>query len=697
MSIIRWAFLSHTAFARFFAIAFSCVALVVLPVPETNAQSNYFMIDLSNPQREYPIGTASPIQCPVRLSMRLSHASLGSRCYQPISFQVRPAAGRTFPKDGVVTVRYTASVYSGDEQVVIFNIPVSAGTAFAEAEMLVRTGPTTSNVSIDGAWNGRYYSNLSANTYTSFSGVAHGHIRVHLVSADTVAKNRGDLRLAFDSIADRETRLAMVNGPDQAMRTTAMNSSSSFVDCVADVARMPDNWLHFAHVEEISTTLEDLKKLDGAGRDIVSHYVWCGGRLRVTDAQRPSDLDGLITADWNHNRKIEKSLDQIYRAGFGDVVLGDHSLQIDSPWTSETHARLDRLSASIGARYWNWLIPQVGKTPIWAFLAMVTLLVGIGAPAILLWGQKIKRRIWTILAIPVLSLSSVLALFLYATVKDGWRSLVRIRSITILDENGNGAVWSRQNYFAGSIPGGKVVISNQAELIPLRTKKRIRTVQYQDDTNEKQIHSGILTLRQQKQVSITHWVSDLKILSMEGKADPETGMPVATNASESTIEALVCSDATGRTFRAEKVLPGQTVTWQTIEPEQASQWLKALYESQPLRLPPDAPSEDSVSILDSLRFVPSWGSTVATGSEHDDETTWVEELSDWGAETPYKFAAVVDRAPRLEKCLENVVETNSLHMVVGTWRPPGQNRANPKLPTPDSKGKGLQQEGFDEE
>jgi len=686
--------------AKYLATVCICVATLLALPHETHAQPHVFHIDWSNPQSNYPIGVGFPVpsSCPVRINMQMSQAAPTVACYHSVRFQVRPTNGLAFSTDGTVTVRITYSSFGlWDEQAAVLTIPVRAGATVAESEMLARRGPTPQNLKIDGAWNGRAFACLSSQAYFAWTGVDGQPSRLDLVSSDSIGNKSSMMQKAFDSLDSSGMTLAIVADPSQNIGSM---SNRGYSNCVADVARMPSNWLELAHFDEITTTLEDLRKIDDAGRQVLRRYVWCGGRLRVENAKAPDELQKIIAADWDRTVTSIPIQGQGHRAGLGLVVLGKYRDDSGDFLNDMAHdrSRLFRFEKNLADDYWKWLIPEVGKTPIWTFLGMVALLVGIGAPAIMLWSQKMQRRVWTILAIPVLSLASVLALFCYAAVKDGWGSLVRIRSVTTLDSEGNGAVWSRQTYFAGSIPEGRIRVGAQTELIPLYTTKAPYTVQYQDVIGEQQIHSGILTPRQQKQVSISHWVENARILQWGGDTTTATGMPTTKNVSPSRIVALVCSDGSGRVFQAENIAPDEMVSWQETDREGAARWLKRWYDAESLAIPSDAPDSNSSSLFRAFWSRMDWGRAGVSTSDMEEEEYWTEELATWGPGVRLKFVALVDQAPHLEKCLENARETSSLHMVIGRWKPSVRDPlSEPKPSTADSEGKGLQREGFGEE
>ncbi|MBU6239663.1 MAG: hypothetical protein KGQ51_17720 [Planctomycetes bacterium] len=661
---------------------------------QAHAQSA-FTIDWTSPQTEYPLGVGVPVpsSCPVRLSMRLPRPPFNVPSYHLVQFEVRPVTGRTFPSDGTVTVRLRGGWASTDQQTAILKIPVRAGTTNAQSEMIVYSGSNNSYwLYIYGEWNGRSYDNLSGQANMVWSNTEGLPMRLRLHSTESVASESSEVKDAFKRYQESATiPYSPINDLSSNAANVNFTGQLTQKEWVADISRMPKSWLLFAHFNDICISLDDFRKLGDAGRSILTKYVWCGGRLEVLAANGPSDLEGLIFANCERNLTPQDPKKQTYQAGLGTVVLGQKTPSADLHiLPNSERSRLARLSGDMGTDYWNWLIPEVGKTPIWTFLAMVLLIVGVATPSILIWSRRIQRRVWTILAIPVLSLASVVTLFVYAAVKDGWGSLVRIRSITSLDPDGNGAVWSRHNYFAGTLTDGKIRIDADAEFIPLRTRRLYSSFQYQDETGQDQIYSGILALRQQRQVSIAHSVKDVNLFRMESRIDSESGMPVTKNISELTLLATVCSDDSGRFFRAENVAPGQTIAWQETNLEEAVKWLKSIYEGQGLFLPADAPDSGSRSMFNWLTM-PSYGWNRGAADGFQEEKLWQDEFSTWGVDTPRKFVAFVDRAPQLEKCLDGAVETASLHMVVGRWRPRGQKPAESVSQAPESEGKGLQQ------
>jgi hypothetical protein len=634
--------------------------------PTLHAQWTTFSIDVSKPLPEYPIGTAVPTLCPVRVSMRTSPIFLASSGYQPVRFRIRPATGRTFPSDGTVTVRLHFEAYGAGKRTAMFEIPVRAGAPDAESGMLVNCPRGHLNMRVQCAWNGTYYQHLSANGYVAWSPVLdtmRSPSRLFLTSADSTWMN-SSMRKGRKNLQGPELPIAW--GEEPANRNQSnLSSDPQWREYLTDIDIMPKEWLQMASIDQVNTTLKELQQLDASGRRSLNQYLWCGGTLCLLDEAPLDELKESINAEWERVASDKELKSEVYRAGFGSVVLKpEKGRSALDKWPSRN--RIERLSGTMRDEYWNWLIPEVGKTPVWTFFGIVVLLVGIGAPAILIWSQRIQRRIWTVLAIPVLSLVSVLSLFVYGTIKDGWTSLVRIRSLTILDAEGNGAVWSRQTYFAGSLPGGKIKLSSDAELIPLRSRESSDLTQYQDDTGQE--YSGVLSLRRQNQVCITHPVQNTKLLRMGSLASGVEGLPESQNDSELTLRAVVCCDPSGRVYQSMNVPPKGKIAWQESTPEDAAKRLKQLYDEQALVVPADAPDDRTYSIFDffRVRSIP-WNPAGAVYSEFTEEEEWQSRLTTWGDKAPRKFMAVVDRAPQLEKCLPEARETGSLHMVIGTW------------------------------
>lgn len=373
---------------------------------------------------------------------------------------------------------------------------------------------------------------------------------------------------------------------------------------------------------------------------------------------------------------VESTPAKDYRAsiGLGNVYVSyDRTLRDLQVIDDGTSNKTVRFVNGFGAAYWEWLIPSVGKTPVWSFLLFVLVFVGLIAPALIVWTNRTGRRVWLILWMPCLALGATSTLFVFGTVKDGFTSVSRIRSLTMVDREGNGVAWSRQTYFSAYLPPEGIRLSNQAmvtRLLPNNDRKGIQ--QWTREEDDRVVFAGILPARIQSQFMITHPVSNLRVVEKRTDA-AGTAIPAVVNRSSSKWQLGVFVDKQGTFFIAEDVGPDQEATLATIDPVDAAKKLKAAYNATPLVAPVDAPLEDQRTLADSF-WGRSYYNTITPQEARLEETAWLLMLGDTNGQSiptmqppPGSYFLFVESAPHLEKCLPTATETSSLHALTGYW------------------------------
>jgi len=662
-------------------------ALVLIGLCTANAwgQRPRSTFNLSQPTFEYAIGTGvGPV--PVRVAIRPAPWLTMRPGYCPIGIHVRPSAGKAFASDGLLTVRLMASDYYGssaNQWNGVIEIPISAGDTVADGELVINSYlDHINNLEIDCLWNGAPQAGLSAQGYSSYRQwqLSDSFLRLTLLS-EASSQNSEDRRKAFEQLRTLPAAVAPHGvGSDQ-------NASVHWQTYFADTGKLPQDWIRYGVFDEISADIEDLEGMDPSAWQAIVDYVWCGGTLSVGGTTDPERLRNFVSADWSRELKRENEFQGIrYHAGFGAIALRGKPLQDDgSPrgnsqersayhgtstkWNNQ--ARSVRLSGIWQLGYWSWLIPEVGMTPVWTFFAFVALVVGIGAPTILRWSNKANRRIWIVLAIPAMAIASTASLFLYAMIKDGWGSMVRIRSVTVLDARGDGATWSRQTYFAASMPGNQIQLKPSTELIVAKKKEKLRGTQYagaQFAGESMQTYSGLLPLRQQRQFSITHPIHGLQCLQRTSSIDPVLNTPAMVNQLPATILRVVLAGPDGKLWSSADIPTGKTIAWTECSKNDAIEQLMEVYNQQPLKAPFESLNEESMSLLDMYRYQRSWMNNESMGPTWE-ESLWLHALRTWELEDAGKFVAFVESAPFVDRCLTNCREQSSLHVIIGRLEP----------------------------
>ena len=195
--------------------------------------------------------------------------------------------------------------------------------------------------------------------------------------------------------------------------------------------------------------------------------------------------------------------------------------------------------AQDGSWFWQNLILEVGKPPVWAFCVMVALFGALIGPGLLLFTGRLQRRSLMIFLVPTVSFVATLAIILYGVLHEGFDTHVRIHSVTTY--NGPAQVafgWSRQNYFSGLPPREGLQFSADAYVRPVAADEAVnyggnpdprRNIDGTVSMGDKQTWNDWLKPRQHQQLLVGH------------KVDPST-IPISTERNES--EKLVVKNLT---------------------------------------------------------------------------------------------------------------------------------------------------------
>lgn len=354
----------------------------------------------------------------------------------------------------------------------------------------------------------------------------------------------------------------------------------------------------------------------------------------------------------------------------GDCVVNERMFGRDKSYVSRLQNRMSRYAGGLGSEYWDWMIPSVGKTPVWAFLGLILLITGIGMPAAWISSRRRARRVLVLIFVPAIALISTFFLVSYAVVKDGFGARARIRSIATLDKEGNGMAWSRQSYFAGSVPSSGVYVRPETEVIDLgRAPNQFCSLHHSEDG---QRYTGLIAPRTQCQFSVTHPIEGLNVFQRGPEIDTTIDQPVIKNAmAEAWLEAVIV-DEKGRIFYASKTMPNETASWTSVTTADARDILRKAYNREPLEAPEDAPKAYSRSLLD-VFFGLSW-LLPNRGMNYNSNTQRLSEEQRWsrlaGGDAifvPGTYAIYCERGSAIQRLLGNTVEADSLHVITGQW------------------------------
>jgi hypothetical protein len=106
-----------------------------------------------------------------------------------------------------------------------------------------------------------------------------------------------------------------------------------------------------------------------------------------------------------------------------------------------------------GQWFFQNMIMQVGKPPVWTFCVMVALFGAVLGPGLLYFTARMQRRSLMILLVPAASFVTTALVVAYGVLHEGFDTHVKVTSLTSFDGPSQTAFsWSRQNYFSAVPP-----------------------------------------------------------------------------------------------------------------------------------------------------------------------------------------------------------------------------------------------------
>ncbi len=325
---------------------------------------------------------------------------------------------------------------------------------------------------------------------------------------------------------------------------------------------------------------------------------------------------------------------------------------------------------SDGSWYFQNMIMEVGKPPVWAFCAMVGIFGSVLGPGLLLFTSH--RRSLMIFLVPIFSLIATSLVIAYGVLHEGFDSHVRVTSVTHFDgRSKSGFAWSRQNFFSALPPregmkfasdtfirkvydhefGGRVV----GGIDPRRSNR------YNVYIAEQQRWVGSLRPRQHQQYLIGHPVSADHI-PIQVMVDADDQLQV-TNLTDQLLPFVVLRGRETDYYLVTDLAPGQS---QTCKEDTfdiiANQVSKLSSEIRP-RVPEELQSRNSLMTFGSTRNY--WAVQGTVGGVDVLSNAMADYLTDKIKLDPYGFITIVPDFKGISVPIEGKRAGNSLNVVTG--------------------------------
>ncbi len=601
--------------------------------------------------------------------------------------------GLPFPRDEQLRMSFLAT-YTGYEPEVIHGIELRQGDFESRSSFLA---PSYSRGSPGYHWRQvfcRVYSD--GRELRGLRGMHNGGYNYNgQQNADPQAKFRSIVIGSRDSINELATLTT-----EERQKFGTLESKNRWLLSQSHLAllkNLPTDWREIAAKPSYAIDADELKLLVPEQSLTLQQFVVAGGQLIIADCQTVLDTSGELRKDvdewlkkfvpstaknpesWdikkdvNTNRK-EKSLP----IGFGKIVVYQDDVdQFTKPQAAlsifNTVPRLDRL---FDTEMMNWMIPKLGQPPVLMFCLSIGAFAVMAGPGLLWWTNvKTRRPIWLLVFFPLFALLITSSIFAYALVHDGFGTSGRIRSITWVDaESGFGCAYSRQTYFSG-FPPSITAFKNVSEVwevqSPHEDRRRTYTSEPESDVSLRtadgqQIYRGLLTAREQKQWMVTTPVAGLKPFEWARPSDDKA--PRVRNLLREAWQLAIFVDRDKNLYSVPRLAAESESELQPIAIEDAR---KRLIDATPKPLYPVGYfGNGSQSLFDWFSNNSNYRSASLGNGVNLPESieAVIESWPKGELAKPNRFMILLERADHLDRPYQaNVTETDSSHLMMGTW------------------------------
>jgi hypothetical protein len=346
-----------------------------------------------------------------------------------------------------------------------------------------------------------------------------------------------------------------------------------------------------------------------------------------------------------------------------------HALEIRNASRLSWSMRGTDINMGSGDNYWSWMIPEVGKPPVWWFMFFIILFAAIVGPLLMWYTYRSHRQTWLLILFPIIAVVVTSVLLLFAILHDGFETISRIRSFTWYDAtNDTGFSWSRQTYFSGMPPREGLQVGTKTEVTPFRlttngySYESIRAMHSWSESG--QSYRNMLGSREQRQFLLRHPIEGAQLFKVDVNTD-ESGAPKITNTSNDRWLTAMFVDAKGIVWTAENTDHSQTVNFNASDSKTVIAKLAKLSRESGPSLPPGFIQGQQLSIFGWLsnRFPGRW----STSGDPLMETEIVTRMTNQNSIVPNSFLIVMENAPHIERPTKVDRTSPGFHAVGGVW------------------------------
>ena len=313
----------------------------------------------------------------------------------------------------------------------------------------------------------------------------------------------------------------------------------------------------------------------------------------------------------------------------------------------------------------DWLIPDVGTAPVFAFQLLISLFV-IGIGPLNYWLLKRSNQLPLLLVtIPMASLAATVLLLAYGFFADGIRVRVRARSLTLLDQHAGEAIcWTRLSYYAGIAPPDGLQMPLDTAVYPISQERTSRRYgrQYDDSKEILWNESQMLTRGWLGARTPTQYLTIAARPSTKHLLFDRIGEDlVVTNNLGVEIVALAVQGHDRKMYYSSEVAPEASQKLVHGEMRVALKELRQLFTENLPQFPADYDTNRRGRNIRPSRAVTSTNLMEARFK------AFVSPVANTWEKGSY--VAITRQGAEVALGREDVVESDSFHVIRGTWAP----------------------------
>lgn len=231
-----------------------------------------------------------------------------------------------------------------------------------------------------------------------------------------------------------------------------------------------DHWLAYTPFDLVLVTARDMESMPAPAQTALWSSIECGGALAILGAREPPE-------PWRTTKDKCGAGANRYRVGFGQCLVVDRA-ELKSLNMDETKLLIDTARSSAqpwsGPGRWDMataqsVFPVVESVRI-PFRALAIILMGfvvLIGPVNLWVLARLKKHLWILWSIPVISICASAVIFGFSLLGEGVTPHLRVEGITVLDQiNQRASTLGLASYYCPLTPRGGLQFGYDTELTP---------------------------------------------------------------------------------------------------------------------------------------------------------------------------------------------------------------------------------------